>query len=56
MAKGKFIVLGPDHPIFNEGVTITTHRNDDGINKARRIADKVHSSQTDKKNILIWHI
>jgi (p)ppGpp synthase/HD superfamily hydrolase len=49
MAKVTYRVLGPDHPIFNEGVTISTHRNDDGINKARRIADKVHSSQTDKK-------
>ena len=28
---------------------IFTHRKDDNINKARRIADKVHSSQTDKK-------
>ena len=49
MAKGTFKVLGPDHPIFNEGVRIFTHRKDDNINKARRIADKVHSSQTDKK-------
>ena len=49
MAKGTFKLLGPDDPIFKEGVTISTHRNDDGVNKARRIADKVHSSQTDKK-------
>ena len=49
MAKVTFKVLGPDHPIFNEGGTISTHRKDDDINKARRIADKVHRSQTDKK-------
>jgi hypothetical protein len=30
MAKVKLRVLGPDHPIFNEGVTISTHRNDNG--------------------------
>ena len=49
MAKVKNIILGPDHPIFNEGVTISTHQKNNGIHEARRIADKVHSSQTDKK-------
>lgn len=49
MAKVKTIILGQDHPIFSEGVVLSSHRKDDDIYKARRIADKVHGYQTDKK-------
>ena len=31
MAKVRLRFLGIDRPIFDEGVTITTHRNDDGF-------------------------
>ena len=37
-------------PIFNEGVTISSHQQDTYISKARKIAEKVHSTQTDKKH------
>lgn len=49
MAKGKFTIAGPDDPIFKEGWTISTHHKDTDISIARRIAEKVHNSQTDKK-------
>ena len=49
MAKSEWKILGPEHPIFNEGLTITSHHKDTNISKARRIAEKVHNSQTDKK-------
>ena len=37
-------------PIFNEGVTISSHQKDTNISKARKIAEKVHATQTDKKH------
>lgn len=48
MAKGKWKILGSEHPIFNEGLTITSHHKDTNISKARKIAEMVHGSQTDK--------
>ena len=50
MAKLKFTIAGPEDPIFNEGVTISSHQQDTNISKARKIAEKVHSTQTDKKH------
>jgi len=50
MAKLKFTIAGPEDPIFNEGVTISSHQQDTYISKARKIAEKVHSTQTDKKH------
>ena len=50
MAKLKFTIAGTEDPIFNEGLTITSHHKDTNISKARKIAEKVHSTQTDKKH------
>ena len=50
MAKSEWKILGSDHPIFSEGLTITSHHKDTYISKARKIAEKVHSTQTDKKH------
>lgn len=49
MAKSEWKILGSDHPIFSEGLTITSHRKETDISKARKIAERVHKSQTDKK-------
>mgnify|MGYP006092134337 CR=1 FL=1 len=43
-------LANPNDPIFNEGVTISSHQQDTYISKARKIAEKVHSTQTDKKH------
>ena len=48
MAKLKFTIAGPEDPIFNEGVTISSHQQDTNISKARKIAEMVHGTQTDK--------
>ena len=39
MAKLKFTIAGPEDPIFNEGVTISSHQQDTFISKARKIAE-----------------
>lgn len=49
MAKSEWKILGSDHPIFSEGLTITSHRKETDISKARKIAERVHNAQTDKK-------
>ena len=49
MAKLKFTIAGPEDPIFNAGLTITSHHKDTNISKARKIAERVHNAQTDKK-------
>lgn len=43
-------LANPNDPIFNEGVTISSHQQDTYISKARKIAEKVHSTQKDKKH------
>ena len=48
MAKSEWKILGSDHPIFSEGLTITSHRKETDISKARKIAEMVHGTQTDK--------
>ena len=47
MAKLKFTIAGPEDPIFNEGVTISSHHKDTDISKARKIAEMVHGTHTD---------
>ena len=40
MAKVKTIILGQDHPIFSEGVVLSSHRKDDDIYKAMKLGRK----------------
>ena len=48
MAKVKTIILSQDHPIFSEGVVLSSHQKDDDIYKAMKLGRKGSKKNEEK--------